>query len=95
LIEMPYTFGTLVRIDLVYFRAEENCLVRALGLAHITVDALVGNDQSHITPRLFLELLHIAQARPANYRRLRFPVTTTMPLLRPALARSVLVGGDA
>ncbi len=44
---MTHAFGAFFRVDLVDFPAQVNGLVRALGLAHIAVDALVGDDQSH------------------------------------------------
>ena len=42
-IEMTDTFGTFHRIDLVNLYALVNCLVRALRLTDITVDALFGD----------------------------------------------------
>jgi hypothetical protein len=53
LAEMAHALGTAGGIDLVDFRSEEDGLVRALGLADIAVDALVGNHQRHsdILPR--------------------------------------------
>lgn len=47
LIEMADAFGAFVRVDHVDFRAHRDCVVRALGLADVTIDALVGNHQSH------------------------------------------------
>jgi hypothetical protein len=45
---MTDAFSTLVGIDLVNLQPEKDRVVRALRLAHITIDALVGNDQSHV-----------------------------------------------
>ena len=42
-IEMSNAFGTFVRVNLVYLDALKNGVVRALGLANVAVDALVGN----------------------------------------------------
>ena len=71
LVEVAHAFGALVRIDLVDLRAQVDGLVRALGLAHIAVDALVGNHQCHaeVLPRDF-------PAHFWHYRRLHecFPV---------------------
>jgi hypothetical protein len=44
---MAHAFGAALRIDRVDFRPQINGLVRALGLADIAVDALVGNQQGH------------------------------------------------
>jgi len=44
---MTHAFGAFIRVDLIDFLAQINGLVRALRLAHIAVDALVGDDQSH------------------------------------------------
>jgi hypothetical protein len=46
-IEMTDTFGAFGRIDHVDFRPHRDCVVRALGLADVAIDALVGNHQSH------------------------------------------------
>ena len=43
LIKMAYAFSAFVRVDFINFFAQINCLVRALGLAHVAVDAFVGN----------------------------------------------------
>ena len=50
LIKMTHAFGALVRVDLVDLGPQKNGLIRALGLADITIDALVGDDQSHGLP---------------------------------------------
>jgi hypothetical protein len=47
---MADALGALVRVDLVNFRTQKNGLIRALGLADITIDALVGDDQGHGLP---------------------------------------------
>ena len=47
LIEMANAFSAFVRINLVDFRAHKDSAVRALRLANITVDALIGDDQGH------------------------------------------------
>src|SRR4051812_27285087 len=44
---MPDALGALQRIDLVDLLAGRDRLVRALRLAHVAVDAFVGDDQSH------------------------------------------------
>ncbi len=46
-LEMTDTFGTFVGINLVDFDAHEDRAVRALGLADVAIDALVGNSQCH------------------------------------------------
>ena len=43
LVKMAYAFGAFVRVNLVDFFAQINRLVGALGLAHIAVDAFVGD----------------------------------------------------
>jgi hypothetical protein len=43
LVEMADAFGALVGIDLVNLRAHRDRVVRALGLAHVAIDAVVGN----------------------------------------------------
>jgi hypothetical protein len=44
---MSDALGALVGVDDVDFRALRDRVVRALRLAHVTVDALVGDDQRH------------------------------------------------
>src|SRR5476649_2895984 len=41
------TFGALVRVDHVDVDTHRNSVVRALGLAYVAVDALIGNEQGH------------------------------------------------
>ena len=43
LVKMAYAFGAFIGIDLVDFFAQINRLVWALGLAHIAVDAFIGD----------------------------------------------------
>ena len=47
LVEVADAFGAARRVDLVDLRAHRDRLVRALGLAHIAVDAFVGDQQGH------------------------------------------------
>jgi hypothetical protein len=47
LAEVADTFGAALRIDDVNLGAERDRLVRALRLANVAVDALVGDDQGH------------------------------------------------
>jgi hypothetical protein len=47
LIKMAYTFRAFGRVDLVDVFAQIDSLVRAFGLAHIAVNAFVGNQQCH------------------------------------------------
>ncbi len=47
LVKMPHAFGAFARVDFVNFFAQINRLIGALGLAHIAVDAFVGDHQSH------------------------------------------------
>ncbi len=47
LVEMAHAFGAFARVDLIDLGPQVDGLVRALGLAHIAVDALVGNHQCH------------------------------------------------
>lgn len=47
LIEVTDAFGALRWVDFVYVLAHVNGLVRALGLAHIAIDAFVGDVQCH------------------------------------------------
>jgi hypothetical protein len=84
---MPHAFSTLVRVDLVNGGAEKNRLVGALGLADITVDALIGNDQGHGMSHCLAVALRTAAP---DYQRPRFPVTRPMVSVRPALALSLL-----
>jgi hypothetical protein len=42
-VEMADAFGALVGVDLVNLGAHGNGVVRALGLAHVAIDAVVGN----------------------------------------------------
>jgi hypothetical protein len=51
LIEMADALGALGRVDLVEVEAHRDRLVRALGLAHIAVDAFVGDQQRHLESR--------------------------------------------
>lgn len=44
---MADTFGALIRINLIDGVALRDCVVRALWLAHVAVDALIGNYQGH------------------------------------------------
>ena len=43
LVKVTDALGAFVRVDLVDFRPQENRLVRTLRLAHIAVDAFVGD----------------------------------------------------
>ena len=43
LVKMADTFGAFVRVNLVDFLAQVNRLVWALRLAHVAVDAFIGN----------------------------------------------------
>jgi hypothetical protein len=47
LVKVADAFGAFRGIDLVNLRTQVNGLIRALGLAHIAIDAFVGNHQSH------------------------------------------------
>ena len=46
-IKMADAFGAFFGVNLVDFFAEVNRFVRAFGLAHVAVDALVGDQQGH------------------------------------------------
>ena len=48
LVKMPDAFGAFVRVDLVDLRAHVDGIVRALGLAHVAIDAFVGDQQCHL-----------------------------------------------
>jgi hypothetical protein len=50
LVKMAHAFGAFVRIDLIDLAAHVNGLVGALGFAHIAIDALIGDHQSHVNP---------------------------------------------
>jgi hypothetical protein len=51
LVKMPHAFRTFVGVNFVNFGAQINRLIWAFRLAHVAVDALVGNHQSHaMTP---------------------------------------------
>ena len=47
LVKMAHAFGAFVGVDLVDFLSQGDGLVRALGLTHIAVDALVSDSQCH------------------------------------------------
>src|SRR5690606_18190428 len=47
LVVMSDAFGAAAGLDLVDFGAHADGVVRALGLANVAVDVLVGNEQSH------------------------------------------------
>ena len=47
LVKMADAFGAFVGVNLVNVFAHVNGLVRALGLAHVAVDALIGDQQCH------------------------------------------------
>jgi hypothetical protein len=47
LVKVPDALGAFARVDFVNFFAQINRLIGALGLAHIAVDAFVGDHQSH------------------------------------------------
>ncbi|CAM2148287.1 Integron gene cassette protein [Paraburkholderia tropica] len=53
LVEMADALRALVRVDHVDFRAHRNSVVRALGLADVAIDALVGNHQGHAATNFF------------------------------------------
>ena len=55
LVKMAHAFGAFVGVDLVDFLSQGDGLVRALGLTHIAVDALIGNKQRHL---LFPSIKH-------------------------------------
>jgi hypothetical protein len=44
---MADALGTFLRMNLVNLRPHENCFVRALRLAHVAIDAFIGNGQGH------------------------------------------------
>jgi hypothetical protein len=46
-VKMANALGAFVGINLVIFFAHVNGIVRAFGLAHVTIDAFIGNHQSH------------------------------------------------
>jgi len=64
---MSNAFGTLVRIYFVYIGTHINGVVRAFRLAHVAIDAPIGNDQSHCLPKK--EDLHAGSVphRSGNY----------------------------
>lgn len=71
-IEMSNAFGTFVRVNLVYLDALKNGVVRALRLANVAVDALVGNfeRQWDATFRLYrATLLRSADGQNRSRRR--------------------------
>jgi hypothetical protein len=41
LIEMPYAFGTFIRIDLIDLLPHEDSFIRTLRFAHIAIDAVL------------------------------------------------------
>ena len=47
-VKVSDALGAFVRVDFVNFRAQINRLIGALRLTHITVDAFVGDHQSHV-----------------------------------------------
>ena len=47
LIEMPYTLRAFMGVNFINLLAHKNGIVRTLRLADVTVDAFIGNDQSH------------------------------------------------
>jgi hypothetical protein len=47
LVKVAHAFGALGRVDFVNLFAQINRLIRALGFAHIAVDAFVGDHQCH------------------------------------------------
>jgi len=47
LIEMAHALGAFMGVNFVNFFAHVNSVVGALGFANVTVDAFIGNDQSH------------------------------------------------
>ena len=49
-VKVTDAFGAFSRVDFVYFCAQVDRLIRALGLAHIAINAFVGDDQSHGLP---------------------------------------------
>ena len=57
LVKMTDALGALVRVDLVDLGPQKDGLVRALGLANIAVDALVGDDQGHGLPSTPVNLI--------------------------------------
>ena len=74
LVKMAHALGAFVWVDFVDFLAKENRLVRALGLAHVAVDAFVG-DQSEpwraphpLKPVIWADApLPAQQRRPAHH----------------------------
>jgi hypothetical protein len=47
LIEMTHALGAFMGVNFINLLAHINGIVRALGFADVTVDAFIGNDQSH------------------------------------------------
>ena len=47
LVKVAHAFRAFVRVNLVDFRAKVDGLVRAFRLAHIAIDAFVGNQERH------------------------------------------------
>ena len=47
LIKVAYAFGAAVGVNFINFRPQINGLVGAFWLAHITIDAFIGNGQRH------------------------------------------------
>lgn len=48
LVEMPHALGALAGVYFINFFTHADRAVRALGLAHVAIDALIGDDQSHM-----------------------------------------------
>src|SRR6185503_2223032 len=67
-LEMPHAFRAAVEVDHVDLRAHGDRVVRALGLAHVAVDALVGDLQRHqdFSPRPILSFMRRAVAGWTN-----------------------------
>jgi hypothetical protein len=57
LVKMTHTLGAFLRINLVDLGPQKDGLVRALGLADITIDALVSDDQGHGLPSTPVNLI--------------------------------------
>ncbi len=78
-LEMPHAFGALVGIDHIVFNALADRAVRTFGLADVTVDAVIGDQQSHgLGPKTALAAPVVSEPTPG------YPPCLTLSAMRAA-----------
>jgi hypothetical protein len=87
LIKMAHALGAFGWVDFVNLFTQVNGLVRALGLAHITVDAFVGDHQCHLEGSAKGCIVVMAELSTTQISRKKHRAvhrTRSLPVKRPA-----------